>query len=79
MRRPKRPRLTERQTLCLFMIGDHGLTGSFTEFSRPHTRRTVHQLKKKKLVQWVDGRWLLTLDGHTEWTQLVIDSSRKSA
>jgi hypothetical protein len=61
------------------MIGDHGLTGSYSEFARPDTRRTIHQLNNKKLIQWIENRWILTRDGHTEWALLVIEHARKTA
>lgn len=74
----KRPKLTDRQKFCLRMIGEHGLTGSYTEFSRPQTRRTVHSLQTKRLVQWVDGRWILTRDGDAEWRLLLLDRAKQA-
>lgn len=79
MRATKRPKLTDRQRRCLLMIGNHGLTGSFTEFSAAQTRQTMHQLYKKKLVQWIDNRWLLSRAGHAEWTLLSMDDSSRTA
>lgn len=77
MTQPKRTRLTERQEKCLLMIGDHGLIGAHTEFSTPQTRRTVHGLCKKKLVQWIENRWILTRDGHSEWMRLVMHRAKR--
>lgn len=71
MSKHKRPRLSSKQKLCLEMIGVHGLAGSHTEFSSPSTRRTVHALANKKLVQWIENRWILTRDGYAEWIFLV--------
>lgn len=72
MEKHQRPRLTDRQKLCLLMIWDHGLTGSHTEFSKPETRRTVHSLHRKKLVQWRDARWLVTVKGYAEASMLSL-------
>jgi hypothetical protein len=60
------------------MIGDHGLIGSHTEFARPQTRRTVHSLKAKRLVQWIEGRWILTREGDSEWRFLLLDSAKEA-
>lgn len=78
MKRVKRQKLTEAQQRCLLMIGDHGLTGTFTEFAHAKTRRTIHQLLKKRMVQWVENRWILSRDGHAEFTLLLIDGARKA-
>ncbi|MBY0562806.1 MAG: hypothetical protein K2P58_01370 [Hyphomonadaceae bacterium] len=79
MKYTKRAKLTDKQRLCLQMLGSHGLVGSFTEFARPEARRTMHQLHKKKLVQWMDGRWILTKVGHYEWTMLLLEKAHINA
>ncbi len=75
---PLRHRLSDKQRLCLIMIGNHQRVGTYTEFSKPQTRRTVHSLYKKKLVQWLDSRWVLTKDGYREWLWLVVEESTKA-
>lgn len=72
----RRVRLSERQKNCLVIIGDHGLTGTFTEFARPETRRTVHSLFKKQLVQYSENRWILTRAGDVQWRLLVLEFAR---
>lgn len=77
MVRSARPRLSDRQKNCLMIIGDHGLVGTFTEFSRGETRRTVHSLFKKRLIQYLENRWILTVAGDAEWRQLVLEFARE--
>jgi hypothetical protein len=79
MLKRKYPRLSEKQGHCLLMIWDHGLTGSYTEFSHPQTRRTVHALEKKKLVQWIQNRWIVTKDGDHEARLLTLDRAKRNS
>jgi hypothetical protein len=76
MRKAKRAKLSEKQTLCLLMIWSHGLVGSYTEFSKPETRRTVHALEKKKLAQWIEHRWIVTVAGDREARLLTVERAR---
>ncbi len=75
MQQLKRPRLSHPQKRCLRMIGEHGLTGSHTEFSRAHTRRTIHALFRKKLVQRKEYRWIVTPAGDAEYKLLVMEAA----
>lgn len=73
-RKVKRQRLSEKHKLCLLMVGLHGRTGSYTEFSHRETRKRVHDLGRRKLVQWAENkRWILTPEGHAEWSLLVAE------
>ncbi len=73
MGKAKRPKLSLNEQLCLLAIGDHCVTGAAPQFSPSDTRRTVQALRKKKLVHWSDGRWVVTGAGYSEWQFLVMD------
>lgn len=81
MRKPKRPRLSEKQKRYLLMVESHKEIGSCAEFAPPDIRKLPHQLRAKGLLQWHwrDRKWIATPAGYVECRLIEMEEAAHEA